>query len=239
MNVKLTLVATATALTLLSGCSTTKGTDPTKGTNVSAGGDINPGLQQALNEQRVVNDFKRQGIRVIFSLGGELEAIESVGYAPVRGNSQMALRESYRVAELEAKKAMNDFINRETITSSTSVAMISRNLERAKDNRVNNFATNRNNEPISEVSDEEVGELSMPGEARVTGTETNTANRDDAINIASRVKTNIAIRNSGILSGLYLVEGQVVNSGRTVRAVYRWDQRHVPVRARLRDLMAQ
>ena len=61
-----------------------------------------------------------------------VEAIEATGYAPVWGNSMNAARESYRVAELEAKKSLNDFINKETITSTTSVRMISKNLEQAE-----------------------------------------------------------------------------------------------------------
>jgi len=225
---KHTLIAAAMALAFVSGCAN-------KGTQVSGGADVNPGMQQAISEQRVASDFKRQGIRVIYSLTGELEAIESVGYAPVWGNSQNALRESYRVAELEAKKAMNDFINKEIITSTVSVAMVSRNLENARDNKVNNFSTNRGRDNVvSEASDED-----LLNEGQASGQETNTAIRNDAINIASRVRTNITIRNTGILGGMYLVEGEVINSGRTVRAVYRWDRRHNAVRGNVRNLMQQ
>lgn len=229
MNTRMTMVALAISTTVLTGCGTFGNFGKSRtGTDVTSGQAIDPGTQQAIADQRVVNDFRRQGIRVIFSLRGELEAIESVGYAPVRGNSQLAIRESYRMAEVEAKKSMNDFINRETITSSVSVAMISRNIEKATDNRTNRFASN--SDAVSEVSDEEV-----------TGTSNtaNTAQRDDALNIAQRVNTNITVRNTGILGGMYLVEGQVINNGRTVRAVYRWDRRHAPVRSQVRSLMAQ
>jgi hypothetical protein len=207
-----------------------------KKNDVSQGGMINPGAQQAISEQRVVNDFRRQGIRVIYSLTGELEAIESTGYAPVWGNSQNAIRESYRVAELEAKKAMNDFINRETITSSVSVSMISRNLERAQDNKNNSFSSNTTgrDDVVSEVTDEEM----MSG-GTGSGRQENRATRQDALNIASRVNTNISIRNTGILGGMYLVEGTVINNGRNVRAVYRWDRKHNAVRGNVRNLMMQ
>ncbi len=225
------LIAAAVAMSLLAGC----GSFGKKGTDVSSGGMINPGAQQAISEQRVVNDFKRQGVRVIYSLTGELEAIETTGYAPVWGNSQNAIRESFRVAELEAKKAMNDFINRETITSSVSVSMISRNLERAQDNKNNSFSTNRGRDDVvSEVTDEE-----MMSEGSGSGSQTNTAQRRDALNIASRVNTNISIRNTGILGGMYLVEGDVINNGRNVRAVYRWDRKHNAVRTNVRNLMMQ
>ena len=228
---KTNLIAAAVAMTLLAGC----GSFGKKGTDVSSGGMINPGAQQAISEQRVVNDFKRQGVRVIYSLTGELEAIETTGYAPVWGNSQNAIRESFRVAELEAKKAMNDFINRETITSSTSVSMVSRNLERARDNKNNTFSTNRGRDDVvSEVTDEE-----MMSEGNGSGSQNNTAQRQDAVNIASRVNTNISIRNTGILGGMYLVEGDIINNGRNVRAVYRWDRKHNAVRTNVRNLMMQ
>ena len=228
---KTNLIAAAVGMSLLAGC----GSFGKKGTDVSSGGMINPGAQQAISEQRVVNDFKRQGVRVIYSLTGELEAIETTGYAPVWGNSQNAIRESFRVAELEAKKAMNDFINRETITSSVSVSMISRNLERAQDNKNNSFSTNRGRDDVvSEVTDEE-----MMSDGSGSGSQNNTATRQDAVNIASRVNTNISIRNTGILGGMYLVEGDVINNGRNVRAVYRWDRKHNAVRTNVRNLMMQ
>lgn len=227
---KYNIVAAAVAVSLLAGCSSFG-----KKNDVSRGDPMNPGTQQAISEQRVANDFRRQGIRVIYNLRGELEAIESTGYAPVWGNSQNAIRESYRVAELEAKKSMNDFINRETITSSVSVSMISRNLEQARDNKSNTFASNTGRDDvISEVSDED-----MLAEGGAQGQQENRATRQDALNIASRVNTNITIRNTGILGGMYLVEGSVINNGRNVRAVYRWDRKNNAVRTNVRNLMAQ
>ena len=217
----------AAVAALLSACSSTKVSDVGSGTGVPAG------TQQAISEQRLSNDFKRHGVRVIYSTFGSLEAIETVGYAPVWGNSQNAAREAFRVAELEAKKSLNDFINKEIITSSTSVTMISRNLEKARDNKTNNFATNRNRDEVAGVaSDEDVdnkGEINR---------EENTAIRNDALTIASRVRNNISIRNQGILGGLYLVEGDVINGGKNVRVVYRWDKKHDAVRQDVRRAMS-
>lgn len=223
---KSTLIVAAIAITL-TGCSSNKGTD------VSKGNFISPGPQQAISEQRVVNDFKRQGVKVIYSLTGNLEAVEATGYAPVWGNSQNSVREAYRVAELEAKKAMNDFINTESIQTSVSVSMISKNLEKAKDNRTNNFATNRARDEVAAVTDDE------EPNSGVTRTASNLAVRDDALRIASSVNTEMTLRNQGILSGLRLVEGEVVNSGKTVRVIYRWDKKHDEGRKEIRRLMMQ
>ena len=229
---------TALALALVSAlglaaCSSTKVSE------VKPGVAIPTGPQQAISEQRLQSDFKRKGIKVIYTLGGDLEAIEATGYAPVWGNSQNAAREAFRVAELEAKKAVNDFINNETIRTSVSVEMISRNLEKARDNKTNNFATNRNRDVVSsETNDDEVGGNKAENQAEVNKTE-NTAIRNDAVNIASRVNTNISIRNQGILGGLYLVEGDVINDGKNVRVIYRWDQKHTQNRLSIRNMMSQ
>jgi len=211
----------------LSACSSNKAP------NVGSGAPVPAGTQQAISEQRLVNDFKRQGVRVIYSTFGSLEAIEATGYAPVWGSSQNAAREAFRVAELEAKKALNDFINREQIRSTTSVQMISRNLEKATDNKVNNIATNRARDEVAAIaSDEET----VSGDVN---TEKNTAKRNDALNIATRVNTNISIQSQGILGGLRLVEGDVINDGKNVRVVYRWDQKNEEVRKQIRNFMMQ
>ena len=225
---KKTMLAVAVIAALgLSACSSTKPAD------VGSTQSVNPGVQQAISEQRLVSDFKRQGVKVIYSTFGNLEAIEATGYAPVWGNSENAAREAFRVAELEAKKALNDFINSEAIRSTTSVKMVSRNIERARDNKTNNIATNRDNAAAA-TSDEELFE-----EDRQTGSSQNTAMRNDALNIASRVSTEISTRSQGILSGLRMVEGEVINDGRNVRVVYRWDLKHQDARRQIRQMMMQ
>jgi len=215
----------------LSACSSTKTAD------VGAGALVSPGAQQAISEQRLENSFKRQGIKVVYSMSGKLEAIETTGYAPVWGSSQNAAREAFRVAELEAKKSLNDFINQETIRTSTSVRMISKNLEKATDNKTNNFATNRGRDSVAAMTED--GDLTGETQAGDVNREENTALRKDALAIASRVNTTIVTQNRGILGGLYLVEGNVINDGKTVRVVYRWDEKHTEVRKMVRNAMAQ
>lgn len=225
---KRALIALAIASTLAA-CSSTKPTD------VSTGRGINPGPQQAISEQLAVSDFKRKGVKVIYSLTGNLEAIEAVGYAPIWGRSQNSAREAYRVAELEAKKSINDFINQEVIKSETSVRMMSRNIERARDNKNNEFATNRNRDFVASIESDEQAQDDNNNYNR----EANTATRNDALAIVTVVNTNISVRNQGILAGLYLVEGEVIDNGRVVRVVYRWDQKHNGVRSTIRNQMMQ
>jgi hypothetical protein len=213
----------------LSACSSTKVS------NMGPGTTLPTGTQQAISEQRLSNDFKREGVKIIYTLSGEVDAIEATGYAPVWGNSQNAAREAFRVAELEAKKSLNDFINRETIASSKSVVMISKNLEQARDNKTNKFATNKNRDEVSAIATDD--EVTPKAEGELNREE-NTAVRNDALRIASQVRTTITVNNRGILGGLYLVEGEVINDGKNVRVVYRWDRKSNAVRPVLRNLMS-
>ena len=220
------VTAISLALLQMTGCSSTK---------IDSG--INPGSSAttAISEQRVAtSEFKRQGIKIYYTLTGGLEAIEATGYAPVWGNSENALRESFRVAELEAKKSLNDFINRETITSTTSVKMISQNLEQARDQKTNNFKSNRAGNPDELVAIDET----VDREKNMQATrDDNTAVRNDALKISSKVNTTITNTNQGILGGLYMVDGQATNNGKNVRVIMRWDRKHEDIRLQVRNMM--
>jgi hypothetical protein len=225
MNKRILVAAMTVTVLGVTGCSSTG--NPTSNTAV-----------ESISDQRLaVSDFKRQGIRIGYTLGGDVEFIETTGYAPVWGSSQNAAREAFRVAELEAKKSLNDFINKESITSSVSVRMVSQNLENARDNKKNSFASNRTG------SDELVALDTAPGTApnqnQETTQENNTATRTDALQVISRVNTTITTQNRGILGGLYLVEGRVINDGKNVQVVYRWDRKSNAKRQQLRTLMSQ
>lgn len=225
MNKRILVAAMAVVSLQLIGCSST-------GSNPGASATT------AISDQRLAtSDFKRQGVKVIYNLKGEVEAIEVVGYAPVWGSSQNSAQQAYRVAELEAKKSLNDFINKETITSSVSVKMIAQNLEHAQDQKTNKFANNRaESDELVAVDVESATTNKANGN---TNQEENTAIRNDALKIASRVSTTITTQNRGILGGLYLVQGEIINEGKNVQVLYRWDKKHTAVRQQVRNLMAQ
>lgn len=180
------------------------------------------------------SDFKRQGIRIVYSTTGEIDSIETTGYAPVWGRSTSSVREAFRVAELEAKKSLNDFINQEVITTETSVRMFSRNLERARTQQENTTAINNNRDVVASLDSNE--SLEDDGGS---ASENWNRNQREAMTIATTVNTTIRVRNQGILAGLYLVEGEVVGEGRQVRVVYRWDRKHTAGRTQVRQLMMQ
>jgi hypothetical protein len=223
MNKRILIAAMAVSMLGVAGCSST-------GANLAGGQSIQPGegANTAIADQRLASsEFKSQGVKVIYNLFGNVEAIEVTGYAAVWGNSMNAARESYRVAELEAKKSLSDFINKETISSTTSVRMISNNLEQAQDNNTNRFASNK--APSLDAVDTDAN----------TGTQENTAVRNNALKIASRLSTTITTQNRGIIGGLYLKESAVIDNGRAVKVVMRWDKKHNDARKQIRNLMAQ
>jgi hypothetical protein len=225
MNKRILVAAMAVVSLQLIGCSS----NPTVGS---------AGNQQAISDQKLAtSEFKRQGVKITYTLSGEINSIEVTGYAAVWGNSQNAEREAYRVAELEAKKSLNDFINKESIQSSVSVRMISENLEHAQDQKTNKFASNKaESDELVAVDADPALTTAKNGE---TNQDDNTAVRNDAIKIASKVSTTIRTQNRGILSGLYLVEGSVINDGKAVQATYRWDRRSNATRVQLRAMMMQ
>lgn len=189
----------------------------------------------AISEQRVAaSEFRRQGVKVFYTLTGGLEAIEVTGYAPVWGNSANAVRESYRAAELEAKKSLNDFINNTIITSTVSVRMISQNLEQARDNKTNNFKSNRTGDTDQLVAIDDTADRQQ--HTQLTSDE-NVAVRKDALRISSQVSTTIVNTNRGIVSGLYLLDGQPTSDGKQVRVTMRWDKKNDNIRLQLRGHM--
>jgi hypothetical protein len=217
-------------LMALTGCSTnpmSQSSGVAQGSNATA----------PISEQTATSDFARLGVSIKYGLfSGNVESIETVGYAPVWGNSQNAIRESFRVAELEAKKSLNDFINKENITSRTSVRMFSQNLEQANDNKKNNFSTNA----IKSTDESDVAaDLQPQRNSGSSSREDNSAVRNDALRIASAVNNTITTQNAGILAGLYLVKGEVINDGKNVRVIYRWDKKSNSVRPAVRSLMMQ
>lgn len=222
--IRYSVLAFCTAL-VVAGCSTT---ETHKKSDLTTGqGGLTP-----ISEQRASLDFKRRGLRFTHTFSGKIESIEATGYAPIWGGSQNATREAIRVAELEAKKTLNDFLNDETLTSSVTLSMISKNREKASD-RKNTVSLSRDAGVIAMTTDDEIDGPAI----KETQNASLNAARSDALRIATDLKTTITLNNKGILTGLYLVDAEVVDGGKNVRATYRWDRKTDESRREVRDLM--
>lgn len=198
---------------------------------------IASGTQTAISEQRITQDFKRRGVKVEYTtFFRDIKAIEVTGYAPVWGNSPSAAESAYKVAELDAKKKLTDFIWKETVISNTSVSMISKSLERARDQKTNRIASNYDNQSIS-ISDIDVeGKSTQPAGSPQN---VNVATRNDAVEIATTMNNFIRTNNKGILSGLRLVDNAILDNGKLVSVVYRWEARHAGDIQDVRRMMAR
>jgi hypothetical protein len=238
MKQRILVVAMSGLVATLIGCSSTKVAD------VGSGQGVNPSSSATtpIADQRLaISDFKKDGVRVIYTLTGNLEAIEVTGYAPAWGGSHNSAREAFRVAELEAKKSLNDFINKETISTTTSVSMISENLEHAQDNNANKFSNNKSSAQGNTGTADDlvaVDEDVKAKSAESTNTAENEAIRNNAFKIASKMRTTITNTNRGILSGLYLKEGSMIDDGRAVKVVMRWEKKNNAVRLEVGKMMA-
>lgn len=224
---KKTAIALAMVTALgLTACSSTKVAD------VGSGAPVPAGTQQAISEQRASSDFKREGVKVIYTLFGELEAVEATAYAPVWGNSENAVQQSYEAAYVLAKDRMSSFLHPENISSKRFLDTVTRNLEKARDNKTNKFATNKTQDFAFETSDTEAartGEINR---------EENTAVRNDAVNVMTNLRQTVTVQRNGILAGVIYKEGRVINDGRNVQVTVRWDRKNNAQRKTiLREMM--
>jgi hypothetical protein len=88
MNKRILVVAMAVTMLGVAGCSST-------GANLASGESIQPGAgaNTAIADQRLASsEFKKQGVKIVYNLFGNVEAIEVTGYAAVWGNSMNAAR---------------------------------------------------------------------------------------------------------------------------------------------------
>ena len=56
--------------------------------------------------------------------------------------------------------------------------------------------------------------------------------------IASKLRTTIITTNKGILSGLFLKEGSVIDDGKAVKVVMRWEKKNNELRLEVGRMMA-
>ena len=162
----------------------------------------------AVKEQRLSTDFKREGVRVTYTWGGEVEKIESFGNADVwRGKYEI-------VAEADAKDKMIKFLRGETVDTQRMTKVIAKSIERAQDNTL----TKKNVEGAINTTDVEI-EKSASQEENVND---NSALRKESINNAQEVVSTITVHSSGRLSAVYKERGGVIDNGKTYQVVYVW-----------------
>ena len=202
-----TIVALAVIDSLgLSACSSTK---PTAGLNQPSDSQV------AVKDTTIATDFKDEGIKIFYSLTGNLERIEVYGMAPAwKGNQDI-------LAEADAMDKLVKFVHGKTVTSDRRVKIMSRTLDRARDNTLNRF---KNSDGLVSFTAADV-ETEIPSTTSESSSRDNTSRR-----VADRVENTLvttvnSITAQGRLTGVRKIGDRVVGDGKIYVAVYQWSEK--------------
>lgn len=223
MNKHILAVAVIAALGM-SGCSSTKA--PTAGSNVDQPSET----KTAVKDRTVAAHFRDRGIEVHYSMMGKLEKVVVWGVAP-------AWKANYEIlAELDAKAKLTKFIHGEQNSNEIRAEIISRSLDKARDNTLNRFDSNTSQDADFSFDAAEIEAEIQRGAPPATG-EDNTSRR-----IADRVERTMlntvqTLTSSGRLSGVIKVDDGRSRDGRYYFAKYEWSERNQATGNYLRERM--
>ena len=210
MNRTLLAVAVVAALGL-TGCSSTK---------LSGNSELSPpsDTKTAVKDRTVAAHFRDRGIEVHYSMMGKLEKVVVWGVAP-------AWKANYEIlAEMDAKTKLVKFIHGESISNDVRAEVISRSLDRARDNTLNRFDSNTSQEADFSFDAAQIEAEIQRGAPPAMG-EDNTSRR-----IAERVERTMlntvqTLTSSGRLRGVIKVDDGRSRDGRYYFAKYEWSDK--------------
>lgn len=215
---KKSIIAIALASALLGGCS-----------SLSPFGSDR--MEQPESNKTAIKDTKvglvnEEGIKVYYTLFGELDRVEAYGIAPAwKGNVDV-------VAELDAKERLTKFLYDEVVNSDKSVTIVTKAIDKAKDNSVNRMDG-------AEV-EYSIAELEAEVKQAPTPSEDNTSRR-----IAQRVENTLiksltTVKSQGKLRGLRKIDAYE-RTGRNglnyYVAVYQWSEKDQATAKQIRATM--
>lgn len=222
MNKHILTVAVVAALGV-SGCSSTK---PPAG---SADLPQPSEARTAVKDRTVAAHFRDRGIELHYSMMGKLEKVVVWGVAP-------AWKANYEIlAELDAKAKLTKFIHGEQNSNEIRAEIISRSLDKARDNTLNRFDSNTSQDADFSFDAAEI-EAEIQRGAPAIG-EDNTSRR-----IADRVERTMlntvqTLTSSGRLAGVIKVDDGRSRDGRYYFAKYEWSDRSQATGQYLRERM--
>jgi hypothetical protein len=206
-QMKKTALTLAIAATMgLTACSSTKST-----------GGLNPpsDSQVAVKDTQISTDFKDQGIRIYYTLMGNLDRIEVHGMAPAwKGNVDI-------LAEADAMDKLVKFVHGQTVSTERRVKIMSRTLDRARDNTLNRF---KSTDGTLSFTAAEV-EADMPGNTSEESSKDNTSRRTADRVENTLINTVNTITAKGRLTGVRKIGDRVVGDGKIYVAVYQWSEK--------------
>lgn len=205
MNKTVLAMALVAALGL-SACSSTKSTS-----------GLNPpsDSQVAVKDTQISTDFKDEGIKIYYTFTGKLDRIEVYGMAPAwKGNVAV-------IAEADAMDKLVKFVHGKTVTSERRVKIMSKTLDRARDNTLNKFKTTDGTLSFTAADIE----TEIPAGNSEESSRDNTSRR-----IADRVENTLVntvntITARGRLTGVRKIGDRIVGDGKIYVAVYQWSEK--------------
>lgn len=193
------ILAIALAATFVTGCSS-----------------INPfssNEQTGVKDTTVNTDFQDDGVRVSYSLFGELESIEVIGV------SESWKRQRDVIAEHDAKEKLVKFIYGEDFKTNTTTRVIAKSLDIARDAVQSGTAP----ENIDLTEDDIKQEMVTEGDVSST-TDSDVSKRITQTVENTIVETTTDQRSGGRLVGFTKRNQEFREDGKVYVATYRWDK---------------
>jgi len=190
-----------------------------------------------VKDVKVSTDFRDEGVKVFYTLTGAVERIEVTGQAPAwRGNVEI-------VAEADALDKLVKFVYGQSVSSERRNRIITKTLDRARDNTLNSFRTidGGMNFDAREVGRElDRDDSKGVPQARADGDSNERSNTSRRI--ADRVEQGLVeatttITSQGRLTGVRKTNDRVVQDGRMYVAVYQWSPRDQAASESIRQQM--
>lgn len=216
------LFAAAFAGVLLAGCSNPFSTS-SEYTVKQADGNTTAVKDQTVS---MIND---QGIKIHYTLLGNLEKIEVYGVAPAwKGNVEI-------LAEADAKERLVKYLYDEKVDTRRSVEVIAHTIDKARDDAMNNIENNFESSVVEfdrEDVSEEVASAGSQAE-QPSNTSRRVAERIENTKITALTK----ITSGGTLRGMRKVRSEVQNDGKLYVAVYEWSEKGQATANEIRNKM--
>ena len=196
----------------LSACSSTK---PSTGPSVL---EQPKDAQVAVKDTRITTEFRDEGIKLHFTMTGDLDRIEVFGVAPAwKGNADV-------IAELDAMDRLVRFVHGQSVSTERRTKIVARAIDRARDNTLNRFRSGdqAQNFTAAELESDTAPPANMTGDEK---SQNNTSRR-----VADRVENTLtetvtSITAGGRLTGVRKIRDRVLDDGRTYVAVFQWSEK--------------
>ena len=210
------LLALAVSAALLGGCSTA---------NFNPfGGDRNYTVTQPADNTTAVKDqtisvVNDEGIKIFYTLLGELDRIEVYGMADAWKGDGQTLE---ILAEPDAKERLVKYLYDNQVNSTRSVEVIAKTLDKARDDALNRVENGLAPQSVVKFDEEAVeAEVAKQPAPKTDNTSRRVAERIEETKVNALTK----VTSGGTLRGMRKIRSEVRNNGKTYIAVYQWSEK--------------